>query len=175
MFARSFNDFPCAANWIPAAHCAASPIIFAPLGNLTGAGSNQSASASLALGQARNSRARRMGSGIRVGEHPKERPREQNMAGVGKVQAVHRCASGWRGIGMTWLGQNPFRTSGQAQGLRKYGQQRARSPTRLNDTLPRRRHCRNWSTSPGGFGVWLAGRICPSASGKFGKCRQKTR
>ena len=49
MLAQNFDDFPCAANWIPATHGTASSIIFAPLGNLTGAGSNQSAKASLAL------------------------------------------------------------------------------------------------------------------------------
>ena len=49
MLAQNFDDFPCAANWIPVAHGTASSIIFAPLGNLTGAGSNQSASASVAL------------------------------------------------------------------------------------------------------------------------------
>ena len=49
MLAQNFDDIPCAANWIPAAHGTASSIIFAPLGSLTGAGSNQSASASLAL------------------------------------------------------------------------------------------------------------------------------
>ena len=49
MLAQNFDDFPCAANWIPAAHGTASSIIFAPLGNLTGVGSNQSARASVAL------------------------------------------------------------------------------------------------------------------------------
>ena len=49
MLAQNFDDFSCAANWIPPAHGTASSIIFAPLGNLIGAGSNQSASASWAL------------------------------------------------------------------------------------------------------------------------------
>ena len=52
MLAQNFDDFPCAANWIPAAHGTASSIIFAPLGNLTGTGLNQSASASVALATA---------------------------------------------------------------------------------------------------------------------------
>jgi hypothetical protein len=46
---QNFDNFPCVANWIPPAHGTASSIIFAPLGNLIGAGSNQSASASWAL------------------------------------------------------------------------------------------------------------------------------
>ena len=49
MLAQNFDDFSCAANWIATAQGTASSIIFAPLGSLTGAGSNQSARASLAL------------------------------------------------------------------------------------------------------------------------------
>jgi hypothetical protein len=30
-----------------------------------------------------------------------------------------------------------------------------------DDTLPKRRKCRNWSTSPAGFGASLAGNTCP--------------
>jgi hypothetical protein len=65
--------------------------------------------ARLALGQARNSGARRIGSRIRVGEHPKDLPREENMAGVGKVQAIHRCV--WRAH---YVGYETFWNQGHA-------------------------------------------------------------
>lgn len=49
IFAQNFDNISCAANWIPSAHGTASSIIFAPVGNLIGAGSNQRASASWAF------------------------------------------------------------------------------------------------------------------------------
>jgi hypothetical protein len=49
ILAQNFDNISCAANWIPSAHGTASSIIFAPLGNLIGAGSNQRASASWAF------------------------------------------------------------------------------------------------------------------------------
>ena len=55
MFAQNSDHFLCVANWVALAHGTASSIIFAPLGNLIGAGSNQSASASWALEMASSS------------------------------------------------------------------------------------------------------------------------
>ena len=69
MLAQNFDDFPCAVNWIPAAHGTASSIIFAPLGNLTGAGSNQSASASLGIGDGFRLGVARSGAAGYFGEH----------------------------------------------------------------------------------------------------------
>jgi hypothetical protein len=55
ILAQNFDNFSCAANWIPPAHGTASSIILAPLDNLIGAGSNQSASASWAFAMASSS------------------------------------------------------------------------------------------------------------------------
>jgi len=69
ILSQNFDNFPCAANWMPPAHGTASSIILAPLGNLIGAGLNQSASAFWALANGFRFGVARGGAAGQFGEH----------------------------------------------------------------------------------------------------------